>query len=164
MSRELGDNIYKDLQEDPKVSFLKRYAEQGADPMAVYQSDVAGLKSKADFYGEQAGEYGKMAAAHEDKSMDDAFDKVAGEEEGGDTAANIAKGFADGKSPVDAIGGGLMMSGNPYAMGAGAVLKVASMGQQRQQKQNEAARAAYIDRQNRLRDVSDKIMSANYGV
>lgn len=148
----LGDNLYKDHEaKDPKFSFLKRYASAGDDASTVYKSEVDNLKNKADFYGDQAEAYGDSAASKEGGGS-------------GASAASIGSAMAKGGSPVDMASNGLMASGNPYAMAAGGILKVAGMGQQREQAKLNANRAAFIDRQNKMREISDKLLSNNFAV
>ena len=140
MNRQLGDNIYRADNPNFANSFLERYK-------------TANMENQADFYGKQADDYGKKADASEE-----------GAKSQGDAAKSIGSAMAGATNPGDMVSAGLMASGNPYAMAAGGVLKVASMGQQREQQNLNASRAAFIDRQNRMRDISDKIMSTNFGV
>lgn len=146
--RQLGDNVY----DEGKYTFLKKYSGT-YEPEAVYQSDVANLKNQADFYGQQADAHGANAQALEAKSAP-----------AGSSAAGVGSAMAQGGTPADMASNGLLASGNPYAMAAGGVLKVASMGQQREQARMNAERAAFIDRNNKIREATDKILAMDFGI
>ena len=146
--RQIGDNIYSPEQ----YSFLKKHYSTGDSPDTVYKSDVDNMESKANFYGDQAEVHGANASALEAGSG------------GNPTASGVGSAIAKGGSPADMASNGLLASGNPYAMAAGGILKVASMGQQREQAKLEAQRAAFIDRQNKMREATDKLIAMDYGI
>jgi len=64
--------------------------------------------------------------------------------------AGAAKSLGGGGSNDDAVGDGLMASGNPYAMAAGAALKVASAKRSRDYKEDLAVYSAQEERKKRL--------------
>lgn len=94
----------------------------------------------------------------QEEGMEDLFGstEIAGAEpeaEAGPTRSEkmaAAQAMGTQGNPMDMASTGLMMSGNPYAMGAGAGLKVFSMHQARRQKEKEAEvqeKQARIERQ-----------------
>lgn len=135
---ELGDNHYN--VNDPKYSFLEKYK-------------TAQMQSNADFYGKVADDHGEKAESLEN-----------GLQAKDTTNADIGKAMAKGDTGADMAANGLMASGNPYAMAAGGVLKVASMGQKREQAKLDATRAAFVERQNKMRDATDKLIAMDYGI
>lgn len=135
--QQMGDDLYS----PHRYNYLEKYK-------------LANMENQANYYGEQAQDMGDKADATE-ASMS---------KESGSSTAGMGQAIAGADSTGDAVSGALLASGNPYAMAAGGALKVASMGQKREQERLNASRAAFIDRQNRMRDASDKLMSMNFGV
>lgn len=145
---ELGDNYYNPNNPAYANSFLEKYK-------------TAQMGNTADFYGKVADEHGAKADALEENSSLE--DNYFPEEKKEDSSA-VGSALSKGGSPMDMASNGLMASGNPYAMAAGGALKVASMGQQRQQAKLNAQRAAFVDRNNRIREATDKILSMDFGI
>lgn len=144
---ELGDKYFNANNPDYANSYLEKYK-------------LDNMEAKADFYGKVADDYGASANARESNM------KAPAEAGSSFDGMGFAKGAMDssGGSGADVMGNGLMASGNPYAMAAGSVLKVASMGQKREQAKMNAQRQAYLDRNNRMREVTDKLIAMDYGV
>lgn len=139
----LGDQYFNAGSNERKNDFIKRY-------------ELGNMENDADFYGKQADEYGASADAREAN--------VAQNNSSAGAMASMGQAAAQGGSGADMAGNMLLSSGNPYAMAAGGALKVASMAQQRKQKEMDAKRAAFVERNERLRQSTDKLIAMDFGI
>ena len=85
---------------------------------------------------------------------------------GGDSsrASRIASNISSGASTEDIASQGLIMSGNPYAMGAGLGLAVISADAKRKQRDREMKAQMQIDRIERQQRALSSLMSLSQGM
>lgn len=118
------------------------------------------MGNQADFYGQQANAYGQSADSRQAKISSGS--QMQSQPQASTSTSPMGEG--QGQTGADAVGDAGMQSGNPYAMAIGTVMKVAAAGQKREQAKMNATRQAFIDRQDRMRQATDKLLAMDYGV
>ena len=79
-------------------------------------------------------------------------------------AAAAGKTLAEGGKPEDAISQGLIMSGNPYAMGAGMALQTASAIKKGQNQRNQQRYLAEVEKANARQTAINKMAQIGQGL
>lgn len=106
---------------------------------------------------------GVETPSSETVEMGGAAEKKPAADSSGGSAKKAMMGAAQGESVLDAASNAAIMSGNPYAMAAGAGLKVVSLAGKAKQAREQQRIQAEQERQDRIQRAITNMMSAAQG-